>query len=395
MSEMTNTADDRIAQDRPANERFADALRLRPERPRVVRLSRKVIAGGAAVAGVLIFGALIWALDRPERGGTGDELFTVDNIPQTDRLAGLPRDYSELPQPERAVPVLGPPLPGELGRPILRTQGPPAEPLSNPTDPEAQRLAQESEAARLSQLFVSTQTGADSGLALAGQSLNGTAIPSIAPTGEQTDARRAFLNTPVDRRTISEDRLQPPASPYVVQAGTVIAAALITGIRSDLPGTVTAQVTEHVYDSPTGRHLLIPQGSRLIGEYDSDIAFGQNRVLLVWTRLIYPDGRSIVLERLPAADPGGYAGLQDRVNRHWGRLFLAAGLSTLINVGGALQGDDEDDIARAIRESVQDQGEDIGGRIIDRELDVPPTLTIRPGFPLRIIVQRDLVLAPW
>ncbi|MBO6636869.1 MAG: TrbI/VirB10 family protein [Roseitalea sp.] len=205
----------------------------------------------------------------------------------------------------------------------------------------------------------------------------------------------AFLNAPVDRRTVSEDRLQPPAPPYVVQAGTVIAAALITGIRSDLPGTVTAQVTEHVYDSPTGRHLLVPQGSRLIGEYDSDIAFGQNRVLLVWTRLIYPDGRSIVLERLPATDPGGYAGLQDRVNRHWGRLFLAAGLSTLINVSGALQGDDEDDIARAIRESVQDQGEDIGGRIIDRELDVRPTLTIRPGFPLRIIIQRDLVLTPW
>lgn len=390
MSDATNIADDTIAPSR-----IADELRLRPERPRVVRLSRKVIAGGAAVAGVLIFGAMIWALDRPERSGTGDELFTVDNIPQTDRLAGLPRDYSELPQPERAVPVLGPPLPGELGRPILRTQGPPSEPLSNPADPEAQRLAQESEAARLSQLFVSTQTDVEAGRALPGQSLGGASLPSIAAGGEQMDSRRAFLNAPVDRRTVSEDRLQPPTSPYVVQAGTVIAAALITGIRSDLPGTVTAQITEHVYDSPTGRHLLIPQGSRLIGDYDSDIAFGQNRVLLVWTRLIYPDGRSIVLERLPASGPGGYAGLQDRVDRHWGRLFLAAGLSTLINVGSALQGDDEDDIARAIRESVQDQGEDIGGRIIDRELDVPPTLTIRTGFRLRIIIQRDLVLEPW
>lgn len=372
-----------------------EPLYLRPQPPRVVRLSKKVIAGGASVAGLVIFGALIWALDQPERDGTGDELFTVDNIPQTDRLAGLPRDYSEWPQPERAVPVLGPPLPGELGRPILRTQGPPAEPLSNPADPEAQRLAQESEAARLSPLFASTQTDAQAGLALPGQSLAGAEIPSIALGGAQTDPSLAFLEARVDRRTVSEDRLQPPASPYVVQAGSVIAAALITGIRSDLPGTVTAQITEHVFDSPTGRHLLIPQGSRLVGTYDSDIAFGQNRVLMVWTRLIYPDGRSIVLERLPASDAGGYAGLQDRVDRHWGRLFLAAGLSTLINVGGAFGGDDESDIARAIRESAQDQSEDIGGRIIDRELDVPSTLTIRPGYPLRIIIQRDLVLAPW
>lgn len=377
----------------------AEPLHLRPQPPRVVRLSRKVIAGGASIAGLVIFGALIWALDQPEPDGTGDELFTVDNIPQTDRLAGLPRDYSELPEPEpepeRAVPVLGPPLPGELGRPILRTQGPPSEPLSNPADPEAQRLAQESEAARLSPLFASTQTDAQAGLALPDQSLAGAEIPSTVLGGAQTDPRRAFLEAPVDRRTVSGDRLQPPASPYVVQAGSVIAAALITGIRSDLPGTVTAQVTEHVYDSPTGRHLLIPQGSRLIGEYDSDIAFGQNRVLMVWTRLIYPDGRSVVLERLPASDAGGYAGLQDRVDRHWGRLFLAAGLSTLIDVGGAFGGDDESDIARAIRESAQDQSEDIGGRIIDRELDVPPTLTIRPGYPVRIIIQRDLVLAPW
>lgn len=392
MSDTMNTSDDKIIED----------LRLQPENPRVVRLSRKVIAGGAAIASIVILGALIWALDQPERAGESNELFTVDNIPQTDRLAGLPRDYSELPQPERreperAVPVLGAPLPGELGRPILGTQGPPSEPLSIPNDPEAQRLAQESDAARLSQLFIATQTGADAEAELSFPAPGSiTTGISTALTGvEPTDSRRAFLAAPVDRRTVSVDRLQPPASPYVVQAGTVIAAALVTGIRSDLPGTISAQVTEHVYDSPTGRHLLIPQGSRLIGEYDSGIAFGQDRVLLVWTRLIFPDGQSIVLERLPASDPGGYAGLQDRVNRHWGRLFLAAGLSTLINFGGALQGDDEDDIARAIRESLQEQGENVGSRIIDRELDVPPTLTIRPGFPLRIIIQRDLVLAPW
>src|SRR6185295_12574024 len=111
-----------------------------------------------------------------------------------------------------------------------------------------------------------------------------------------------------DRRTTSPDRMTKPASPYVLQAGSVIPAALIAGLRSDLPGQVTAQVTENTFDSPSGRFLLIPQGARLIGVYDSQIAFGQSRALLVWTRLIMPNGRSIILERQPAADSGGYAG---------------------------------------------------------------------------------------
>jgi type IV secretion system protein VirB10 len=115
----------------------------------------------------------------------------------------------------------------------------------------------------------------------------------------------------------------PPASADILQAGSVIPAALLTGIRSDLPGLVTAQVTENVYDSPTGAILLIPQGARLIGAYNSQIAFGQSRVQLVWTRLIMPDGASILLDNQPAADPAGYAGLHDRVDNHWGMLFKA------------------------------------------------------------------------
>src|SRR5207237_2654859 len=124
-----------------------------------------------------------------------------------------------------------------------------------------------------------------------------------------------------DRRTTAPARLSRPASPFVVQAGTVIPAALITGIRSDLPGQITAQVTENIYDTPTGRARLIPQGARLIGVYDSQVAFGQSRVLLVWTRLIIPNGSSIVLERQQSADAGGYSGLEDAVDNNWGKLY--------------------------------------------------------------------------
>ncbi|MGV2181450.1 TrbI/VirB10 family protein [Rhizobium rhizogenes] len=159
---------------------------------------------------------------------------------------------------------------------------------------------------------------------------------------------------------------------------------------------VVDRLTEHVFDSPTGSHLLIPQGSRLIGQYDSQVAFGQSRVLLVWSRLIMPDGTSIVLERLQGADPQGFSGLEDEVDYHWGQLFRAAALSTLLGIGTEIgSSNDENEIAKAIRESAQDTVSDVGQQIVRRQLNIQPTLTIRPGFPVRVIVQRDLLMQPY
>jgi type IV secretory pathway VirB10-like protein len=172
--------------------------------------------------------------------------------------------------------------------------------------------------------------------------------------------------------------------------------ALVTGIRSDLPGQITAQVTENVYDTPTGRACLIPQGARLIGVYDSKVAFGQSRVLLVWTRLIMPNGRSIVLERQPGADAAGYAGLQDDVDYHWKELLGAAALSTLLGVGSELgSGADNGSntaILQALRLGAANSLNQTGQQVVRRNLDIQPTLIIRPGFPVRVIVNRDLVL---
>jgi len=210
------------------------------------------------------------------------------------------------------------------------------------------------------------------------------------------DRKRAFLTAPVDRKTVSPDRLANPPSRYIVQAGAVIPAALITGIRSDLPGQVTAQVTENVYDSPTGQYLLIPQGSKLIGTYDSQVSFGQDRVLLVWTRLIMPSGRSIVLERQPGADTQGFAGLEDEVDHHWARLVGAAALSTLLGVGAELGATNNDSaILTALRRGSSDSLNQTGQQVVRRNLNIQPTITIRPGFPVRVIVNRDLMLAPY
>jgi len=164
-------------------------------------------------------------------------------------------------------------------------------------------------------------------------------------------------------------------------------------------GYYTAQVTENIFDSPTGHFLLVPQGARLIGIYDSQIAFGQSRVLLVWTRLMMPNGRSIVLERQPGADTAGYAGLEDEVDNHWGALFKAALLSTLLGVGSELGSTTgtggNSDVITALRRGSSDSLNQTGQRVVQRNLDIQPTLTIRPGFPVRVIVNRNLVLEPY
>lgn len=383
---------------RPNFEPEAPELRLHPDPPAVTRLSRRVLIGGTSIAIIAVLGAVIWALDSRRSRQDTTELYNTEHKITADELAKLPRDYTGLPP---GVPPLGPPLPGDLGRPILRAQGNERVGI----DPEQQRVAQESEAARTSRLFASstTVTRSPSSSAPALQSPNERADaqsekPPIDADSIQNmqDRKLAFLNGPIDKRTVSGERPEGPASKYIVQAGSVIPAALLTGIRADLPGQVTSQVTENVYDSPTGRYLLIPQGSKLIGTYDSQVSFGQSRVLLVWTRVIFPNGRSIVLERQPGVDPEGYAGLEDQVDYHWGRLFMAAALSTLLGVGSELGSSNTDsDVVRALRRGSSDSLNQTGQQMVRRNLNVQPTLTIRPGVPVHVIVNRDLVLAPY
>lgn len=380
------------------------SFRLRGEPPRVTRLSRKVLAGGSAVALLVIGGAVLWSLQsNRSRGQTADELYSTDHHNVAEGIEALPKDYTGVSR--QTVPQLGPPLPGDLGRPILAAQGQsPAIGVPAP-DPEQQRRDQEIEAARVSHLFASSN-GREMRPPAVSQGGDRNTLSSSTGNSDDgsaqnaQDRKLAFVNAPIDRRTVSPDRVSRPVSPYIVQAGTVIPGALMTGIRSDLPGQVTAQVTENLFDSPTGRFLLVPQGTRLVGIYDAKIAFGQSRVLLVWTRLIMPNGRSIVLERQPGADTAGYSGLQDEVDNHWDELFKAAALSTFLAVGTELRpGSDTNSndsaIIQALRRGAGDSLNETGQQVVRRSLNIQPTLTIRPGFPVRVIVNRDLVLEPY
>lgn len=383
----------------PTEGELAEQLRLRPALPPVTRLSRKVLIGLGGAASLGLGSVLIYALQGRSDEPGKPELYSTEGVAKADGLVTLPRDYEGLPP---GVPKLGPPLPGDLGRPILGAeqrsealvrspQPTPSAPGPSTADQARMRATQERDAARTSSLFSSTQT---SRAAPVDVSTNATpGVASVAPLAE-TSRAEAFLNRDTERRTSSADRVQAPASPYLLHAGSVIPAALVTGLRSDLPGQVVAQVTSPVHDSATGRHVLIPQGARLIGQYDAEIGHGQERVLLAWNRLIFPDGRSIVLERQPGADAEGFAGLEDRVDHHWGRLLRGAFMSTLLGVGAELGTGGDGDIAEAIREGAQDSLNQAGQQLVQRELGIRPTLTIRPGFPLRVLVTRDLILEP-
>jgi type IV secretion system protein TrbI len=369
-----------------------EGFRLRPDHPRVTRLSRKVLAGGTALGLLVIAGAVLWALSsNRSHNPSPSELYSTDHHNVADGLTTLPQDYAGVP---RDVPRLGPPLPGDVGRLIGSSQSAPIGP-----DEDQQRANQEIEAALTSRVFASTTSPAPQRAVSQEPAVNAAVSSDASFAQNGQDRKVLFVNASVDRRTTAPDRISHPASPFVLQAGTVIPAALITGIRSDLPGQITAQITENIYDSPTGRARLVPQGARLIGVYDSQVAFGQSRVLLVWTRLIMPNGRSIILERLGGSDAGGYSGLEDEVDNHWGELFKAALLSTILGVGAELgSGADSGsntDILQALRLSAANSLNQTGQQVVSRNLNLQPTLTIRPGFPMRVIVNRDLVLEPY
>jgi len=369
-------------------------IQLRGEPPRVMRLSRKTLAIIGAAGGTAIGVALFWAL-QPAVPNAADNLVATGEGRKAEVVTGGPADYGMAAKLE--------PHPGDLNGSTLGAGGEggtvptPTVGEASQVDPRAAvieqhrtRMAHESETARSSGLFFAGARG---------EAVNSEASSVEDPTAGRTDLaaprkREPFLRNQRAGATENPARLTEPSSPYVVQAGSVIPAALITGIQSDLPGQVTAQVTQNVFDSATGRALLIPQGSRLIGAYDSKIAAGQNRVLLAWDRLILPDGRSIDLVHQPGADASGMAGLADRIDHHWGHLFKAALISTVLGVGAELGSDDDDRIVRALRDSSQDTIGETGRQLVSRQIAIPPTITVRPGFIFRVIVTRDLVLEP-
>lgn len=370
-----------------------ETLSIRSRPARAIRFRRGAIIGAAALGSASLMG-IAWMALKPQvfrQIAQDSELSQPMAKPASDALSGLPSSYGD-------APKLGPPLPGDLGRPILRAQersGVPAAPAQVDTaaSARAQRLA-DLKAARESGLMAQT-TGGRSASAAASSSAT-VAIPDAAANPAAASTRKEQFASAKDAGSdLNAGSLVAPVSPNSLLPGSVIAASLITGLNSDLPGMVTAQVTQNTFDTVTGNILLVPQGARLIGKYDSVVAFGQRRALVIWQRLMLPDGSSVRLDNMPATDAAGYAGLSDKVDFHTWTLLKGVAIATMLGVGSELSISGESDLVQAIRQSAQSNTARAGGQITQRNLDIRPTITIRPGAPVRVLVTRDLILAPW
>jgi len=339
------------------DQEIARALRLRAEPAPVLRLSRRAMAASAGVVALAVGGVTVWAVSaRPERERPPEPAPPSAAAPP-ESVSTLPATYEDLPP---GTPRLGPPLPGDLGRAVLedrKTSAPVAD-AGTPPGPTGAEAA--------------TTTGLASGGRAAGKSRPADVVQAVGAAPASAEVR------------------------HLLSAGTVVRAALVTGLNSDLPGPVIAQVTEDVFDSASGRMLLIPRGSRLLGDYGNKVSFGQDRVLVTWSQLVLPDGRSVDLGGLPATDAQGYAGLHDRVDRHWGRVLAGSAVSLVLAAASRLgERDDEEALLAALRQGGADAAEQVGSRLVDRSLDVQPTLAVRPGHPVRLVLTRELRLRSW
>lgn len=372
---MTGSEEPETLEPRKVEKRIERELRLRAEPPKVLRISRKAIAIAAGVGAVGLSAALYVATKPREKDPAQEQIRTEGRSTPAEGVTSLPRDYS-------AIPKLGPPLPGDFGRPMLRQREEAEAPADAPVaykpgpDPTQQRRAQALAQARSSSLFFQASRGND--ISVADNGSPNADAPLQPASLSKLPTSNAGASVSVSNR---------------LAAGTLLSAALITAIHSDLPGQVIAQITEPVRDTASGTLTLIPQGSRVIGEYDNALRSGQSRVFVVWTRLIYPDGRSITLDKFPTTDAAGRTGLADRTEYHWGGVAKAAAVSTLLSVA-AQSGStgDEGDIARALRDGASDSVARTGRQIVERELGRSPTITIRAGHPVRILLTKDLDL---
>lgn len=405
----------------PPFKESARQLEIRSKPKPATRINHKLVLAGAGLGALGLFGAATFALapPRPSEPARQDKLLAVGKR-KPDGFSALPADYTALGD----VPVLGAPFSGDLGATIRAAEqaygiepdfqaeyrtdfrSRPEEEAARTARLEAAALAEE--AARAPLLFRlgnsaapgpdparSTDAGFDLSSELLALARPSPASATSPPSDPNLQSRKtAFVIDRAVNPIYNPDRVQDPLSPYQLMAGALIPASLITGINSDLPGTVIAQVTQNVYDTVRGQYLLIPQGSRLIGRYQSEVSFGQDRALVVWDRILMPDGSSITISE-PGSDASGYAGLKDRTDHHWDRVFAAAGLATMLGIGAELGPSEDGDIERAIRRGTTDTINEAGQRAVDRSLGVQPSITIRPGWPVRVLVTKDLVLRPY
>jgi type IV secretory pathway VirB10-like protein len=237
-----------------------------------------------------------------------------------------------------------------------------------------------------------------------GGETDGATAPRLLQTANSSDNRNdigQFSDSGQGDRWKLDSKPEAPRTPYELRAGFVVPATLISGINSELPGQIMAQIAQNVYDTATGKYLLLPQGSRLVGAYSSDVSYGQARVLVAWQRIVFPDGKAMDIGAMPGADSAGYAGFTDQVNNHYLRLYGSALLMSAVTAGitynqhqnQSTLGYQQPNASSALSQALGLQLGQVTAQMIAKNLNIAPTLEIRPGYRFNVIVTKDMTFS--
>lgn len=361
-----------------------------------VRIAYLTAAG--VLSSALVFAFVIapgWQAEARAKAAAENQRTPPGSVRPADVLADAPASYADLtrePEPEAIPADMGTGAPPRVGAgpahpPRVVVQRVPGEPRQTiqAAGPAAPRGPSEAERARTSGLFIAAPGGQVA-----------VTVPTEAPappTGPDRITRRENYAEVYGNRAVLA-----PLSPYELKAGTVIPAALLTAVDTEREGNVLAVVTENVFDTVTGTHLLVPQGARLIGRFDGDQTYGERRAFLVWERIVFPDGRSISLGHEPGVDSSGAGGVQGRVDHRIPQLIVAsvfAGAVTSLGEAARREGIDRgSSLLGDAGDAAALEAARVGGRLIDRELEVKPTIRVAQGTRIQVLLTRDLILEP-
>ncbi len=394
--------------------------------PKAIVLRKWMVVGAAIVMGAMIL-TFMYNLSHQNKKKKEDKVSAMQNNTGQRTLASV-EDMGWIGKgsiPKQSAPVLPisdnkpnasgaeiPPLTRRgLGDDPLGPPGQSTNPYQNSSDKTRDDMAQKSledkQKAMMmpitaNQLTASANENMGSAAALGNKAnaQNGNAGVSADDANGQAQ-KEAFINKAKgDEEDVYLNKsMIAPRSPYELQAGAIIPGILISGINSDLPGQLTGQIRQNVFDSITGDHILIPQGAKVVGLYDSKVTYGQERVLVVWKRIIYPNGQSIDLSGMPGVDLSGYAGFTDQVNNHFGKIFGSVLLLSTMSAGAQLSQPNNNSnndnsyptVGQTMAQSLGTNISDFGTQLANKNLSIQPTLVIRPGYLFNISVTKDII----
>lgn len=392
------------------------SIPIRAKKPMPAQVNRVWIILGLILIGMLLFWVMIMAFSPKNSLQITNSATITKILPPiiSPALNQLPSDYQDAKTIEQYLQprqTISPEVQNELDQLHSQEndlQSQLASMQQSKTDPAAQNNIRQQEASA-SGLFFPGTAPSEKPQAPTGQSSDSSTKSSSSASGDSS-SKFNYIQQNMQKQKLDfikpdnelEDiynphQLQTPISPYEIQAGTLVPSVLITGIESSLPGEVISQTRQDIFDTVTGRFLLIPKGSKLLGEYQSEISYGQARALVVFNRIIRPDGSSILLSKFTGADLQGESGMQGNVNNHWGRVIGAATLSTILSMGAGISAYQQTNNT-ATQNAVAGASNGIsqaGENLTNRAIDIQPVLSIPAGYQFNIIVNKDMIIPPY